>query len=56
VVFDAKEHGHFNKTISVFYNGKDSPIKLINKGEMLDTKEKILSIKLTKIMYNEQKL
>ncbi len=40
VVFDAKEHGHFNKKISVFYNGKDSPIELIIKGEVVDTKEK----------------
>ncbi len=23
VVFDAKEHSHFNKTTSVFYNGKE---------------------------------
>lgn len=35
VIYDAKEHGHFNKTISVFYNGKDSPIKLSIKGEVL---------------------
>lgn len=35
VMFDAKGRGLFNKTLSVFYNGKDSPKKLIIKGEIL---------------------
>jgi len=34
VIYDAKLPGRFNKTISVFYNGKDSPKKLIIKGEV----------------------
>ncbi|MDO5981570.1 DUF1573 domain-containing protein [Flavivirga spongiicola] len=34
VIYDAKYPGRFNKTITVFYNGKDSPKKIIIKGEV----------------------
>ena len=34
VIYDAKYPGRFTKTISVFYNGKDSPKELIIKGEV----------------------
>ncbi|WP_394368018.1 DUF1573 domain-containing protein [Flavobacterium undicola] len=34
IVYDAKYPGRFNKTITVFYNGKDSPINLTIKGEV----------------------
>jgi hypothetical protein len=39
VIYDAKEHGHFNKTISVFYNGKNSPLLLTIEGEVVDAKD-----------------
>ncbi len=35
VVYDAKLPGRFNKTIIVFYNGKDSPKTLTIKGEVI---------------------
>jgi hypothetical protein len=34
VDFDAKMIGRFNKTITVFYNGYDSPKRLFIKGEV----------------------
>jgi len=34
VVYDAKNLGRFNKSISVYYNGKDSPKKIFIKGEV----------------------
>lgn len=34
IIYDAKYPGRFNKTVTVFYNGKDSPIKLTIKGEV----------------------
>ena len=34
VSYDAKHPGRFTKTITVFYNGKDSPKELIIKGEV----------------------
>jgi len=34
VIYDAKYPGRFNKTITVFYNGKDAPQELIIKGEV----------------------
>ncbi|AUC24022.1 hypothetical protein BTO15_07535 [Polaribacter sejongensis] len=39
VIYDAKYPGRFNKTITVFYNGKDSPKKLIIKGKVPYPKE-----------------
>jgi len=35
VIYDAKYPGRFNKTITVFYNGIDSPKKLIIKGQVM---------------------
>jgi len=35
VRYDAKRSGHFTKTITVFYNGKDSPKKLFIKGQVM---------------------
>lgn len=40
IVYDAKYPGHFNKTITVFYNGKDSPVQLNIKGEVPYPKKK----------------
>jgi hypothetical protein len=40
IVYDAKYPGRFNKTITVIYNGKDSPLKLTIKGEVLYPEEK----------------
>lgn len=34
IVYDAKYPGRFNKTITVVYNGKDSPQQLTIKGEI----------------------
>lgn len=34
IVYDAKYPGRFNKTITVVYNGKDSPQQLTIKGEV----------------------
>jgi hypothetical protein len=34
VIYDAKYPGRFNKTITVFYNGKDSPKTLAIKDEV----------------------
>lgn len=34
VIYDAKYPGRFSKTISVYYNGKDSPKILTVKGEV----------------------
>lgn len=34
VVYDAKLPGRFNKTITVYFNGKDSPKTLTIKGEV----------------------
>ncbi|WP_281299295.1 DUF1573 domain-containing protein [Flavobacterium limnophilum] len=34
IVYDAKYPGRFNKTITVFYNGKNSPQVLTIKGEV----------------------
>lgn len=34
VIYDAKFPGRFNKSVTVFYNGKDSPIKLTIKGDV----------------------
>lgn len=34
VIYDAKSPGRFKKTITVFYNGKDSPKELVIKGEV----------------------
>ena len=34
IVYDAKYPGRFNKTITVVYNGKDSPLELTIKGEV----------------------
>lgn len=34
IVYDAKYPGRFNKTITVIYNGKDSPVQLSIKGEV----------------------
>lgn len=34
VRYNANHPGRFNKTISVFYNGEDSPKKLIIKGQV----------------------
>ncbi|MDY7396730.1 DUF1573 domain-containing protein [Aureibaculum sp. 2210JD6-5] len=39
VIYDAKYPGRFNKTITVFYNGKDSPKTLAIKGEVAYPKE-----------------
>ena len=35
VIYDAKFPGRFNKTIIVFYNGKDSPKTLTINGEVI---------------------
>jgi len=35
VIYDAKYPGRFNKTITVFYNGIDSPKKLMIKGQVM---------------------
>ncbi|MFA9189553.1 DUF1573 domain-containing protein [Flavobacterium magnesitis] len=34
IIYDAKYPGKFNKTIWVVYNGKNSPLELIIKGEV----------------------
>lgn len=34
ILYDAKYPGRFNKTITVFYNGKNSPQVLTIKGEV----------------------
>lgn len=34
IVYDAKYPGRFNKTITVFYNGKNSPQQLTIRGEV----------------------
>jgi hypothetical protein len=39
VNYDAKHFGKFSKTITVFYNGKNSPKLLTIKGEVVYTKE-----------------
>ncbi len=39
VIYDAKYPGRFKKTITLFYNGKDSPKTLTIKGEVPYPKE-----------------
>lgn len=34
IVYDAKYPGRFNKTVTVVYNGKNSPLELTIKGEV----------------------
>lgn len=45
IVYDAKYPGLFNKTITVVYNGKDSPLELTIKGKVSYPEKKIHSIK-----------
>lgn len=45
VTFNAVGKGYFRKSLSVYFNGKDSPVKLIIKGEVFDTNDKLNSIK-----------
>ncbi len=39
VLYDAKSLGNFKKTITVFYNGKDSPKTLTIKGVVIPRKK-----------------
>ncbi len=40
IVYDAKYPGHFNKMVTVNYNGKDSPLQLTIRGEVPYPKKK----------------
>jgi hypothetical protein len=45
ISFNAKSLGYFAKNITIFYNGKDSPVELTIKGEVIypDTEEDLTS-------------
>ncbi len=40
VTYDSKYPGRFNKTVRVYYNGKDSPVELKIKGRVRYPEEK----------------
>ncbi|KQC02755.1 DUF1573 domain-containing protein [Pedobacter sp. Hv1] len=41
IVYDAKDPGRFNKTVTVIYNGKDSPLELTIRGEVPYPKKEV---------------
>ena len=56
IVYDAKYPGRFDKTVTVVYNGKDSPLELTIKGEVpYPEKEAKSTSNKIKHQTNEQK-